>query len=90
MDVADRTAGGDGPVDGGSVGGVAADDDDDPDRSEVDVEPVGDAGLLADLGVPAHTMLAWCVGSGVLPADMTAEVCERLGCADEVEALRGA
>src|SRR5919112_216261 len=30
-------------------------------------EPVGDAGLLADLGTPAETLLALCADVGMLP-----------------------
>jgi putative tRNA adenosine deaminase-associated protein len=49
---------------------------------------VGDADLLADLGIPAPKLLALCGHEGMMPADVTAEVCQVLGCADEVEELR--
>lgn len=52
--------------------------------------PVGDADLLADLGVSAHKLLALCSTDGLLPADITAEVCQAIGCGDEVEELREA
>lgn len=55
---------------------------------EPDVDPVGDPDLLADLGVPAHQLLALCGHEGMLPADVTAALCQALGCADEVEELR--
>jgi putative tRNA adenosine deaminase-associated protein len=58
--------------------------------SDPDVDPVGDADLLADLGVPAHRLLELCAQEGMLPADVTAAVCQVLGCADEVEELREA
>jgi len=58
--------------------------------AEPDADPVGDADLLADLGMPAHQLLQLCAHEGMLPADVTAEVCQRLGCADEVEELREA
>jgi putative tRNA adenosine deaminase-associated protein len=58
--------------------------------AEPDVDPVGDADLLADLGVPAHQLLALCAHGGRLPADVTAEICQALGCGDEVEELREA
>lgn len=52
--------------------------------------PIGDADLLADLGVSAHHLLELCATDGLLPADVTAEVCQVIGCADEVEELREA
>jgi putative tRNA adenosine deaminase-associated protein len=55
-----------------------------------DAEPVGDADLLADLGVPAARLLELCGQDGMLPSDITAEVCQSLGCGDEVEELREA
>lgn len=68
-------------------------DDDDADSDnplDVDTDPIGDVDLLADLGVPARRLLAMCVREGSLPSDVTAEICELLGCADDVEELRGA
>jgi putative tRNA adenosine deaminase-associated protein len=59
-----------------------------PPPAEPDVEPVGDPDLLADLGVPAHRLLELCAHDGMLPADVTAEVCQAIGCGDEVEELR--
>jgi putative tRNA adenosine deaminase-associated protein len=56
--------------------------------AEPDVDPVGDPDLLADLGVPAHRLLELCGHGGMLPSDVTAEVCQMLGCGDEVEELR--
>lgn len=56
---------------------------------EPDIEPVGDADLLADLGVSAHRLLELCAHEGMLPSDVTAEVCQVIGCGDEVEELRG-
>ena len=57
---------------------------------ETDIDPVGDADLLADLGVPARRLLELCAHEGLLPADVTAEVCQAIGCGDEVEELREA
>jgi putative tRNA adenosine deaminase-associated protein len=67
---------------------VAADDDDD-EGTRIDGEPVGDAGLLADLGTPAARLLALCAAESVLPGDIIAEVCEAAGCLDVLERLRG-
>jgi putative tRNA adenosine deaminase-associated protein len=55
---------------------------------EPDVDPVGDPDLLADLGVPAHRLLELCAHEGMLPADVTAEICQAIGCGDEIEELR--
>jgi putative tRNA adenosine deaminase-associated protein len=66
----------------------AANDPEEPAAVEPDVDPVGDADLLADLGVPAHRLLVLCGHEGMMPADVTAAVCQALGCGDEVEELR--
>ena len=50
-------------------------------------EPAGRE-LLADLGVPAQRLLALCAHEGMLPSDVTAEICQALGCGDELEELR--
>ncbi|NUT37234.1 MAG: tRNA adenosine deaminase-associated protein [Hamadaea sp.] len=50
--------------------------------------PIGDADLLADLGVSAHHLLELCATDGLMPADVTAEVTQIIGCADEVEEIR--
>jgi putative tRNA adenosine deaminase-associated protein len=52
--------------------------------------PVGDADLLADLGVSAHQLLELCATDGLMPSDITYEICQTLGCADEVEEIREA
>jgi putative tRNA adenosine deaminase-associated protein len=69
--------------------GDVADDDDDDEGTRIDGEPVGDAGLLADLGTPAARLLALCAAESVLPGDIIAEVCEAAGCLDVLERLRG-
>jgi putative tRNA adenosine deaminase-associated protein len=55
-----------------------------------DVDPAGDPELLADLGVPAAKLIELCSQEGMLPSDITAEVCQAIGCGDEVEELREA
>ncbi len=65
-----------------------ADYEDEPEGAEPDVEPVGDADLLADLGVPAKRLLELCAREGMLPPDVTAEICLTIGCGDEIEELR--
>jgi putative tRNA adenosine deaminase-associated protein len=64
----------------------------DPDKpaADPDADPVGDADLLADLGVSARTLLELCGHEGMLPADVTAEVGQAIGFGDEIEELREA
>lgn len=65
-------------------------DEDERPAADPDADPLGDADLLADLGVSSHRLLALCGLEGMLPADVTAEICQRLGCGDEQEELREA
>jgi putative tRNA adenosine deaminase-associated protein len=51
-------------------------------------EPVGDAGLLADLGTPADTLLALCAEEGMLPGDVLTAVGERAGFLEVLDELR--
>ena len=62
--------------------------DDDDEGIRPVAEPVGDAGLLADLGMPADELLALCAEEGLLPGDVLTSVCERVGCAEALEAVR--
>lgn len=56
--------------------------------ADPDVEPVGDADLLADVGVPAPRLLALCAQEGMMPSDVTAELCVAIGAGDAVDQLR--
>ena len=51
-------------------------------------QPVGDLGLLSDLGTPPELLLETCAGEGLLPADVLSTLCERAGCLDTLEQLR--
>jgi putative tRNA adenosine deaminase-associated protein len=64
------------------------DDEDDHPAADPDADPVGDAEILSDLGVSSRRLLSLCALEGMLPSDVTAEICQRLGCGDEVEELR--
>ena len=66
------------------------DEDDEEERPSVepDIEPVGDPELLADLGLPGGRLLELCAQEGMLPADLTAEICQAIGAGDEIEELR--
>jgi putative tRNA adenosine deaminase-associated protein len=57
---------------------------------EPDIEPVGDPELLADLGLSSGRLLELCAQEGMLPADLTAEICQAIGAGDEIEELREA
>lgn len=65
-------------------------DDQETSAMATEADPVGDADLLADLGMSAHRLLATSAQEGTLPADVTAEVAQAIGCGDEVEELREA
>ena len=63
-------------------------DDADEPSADPDADPVGDAEILTDLGVSSPRLLSLCGLEGMLPADVTAEICQRIGCGDEMEELR--
>src|SRR4029453_13325724 len=44
-----------------------------------DADPVGDAEILADLGISAGKLLSLCAQEGLLPSDVTAEICRGAG-----------
>ena len=67
-----------------------AEDDADDEGIRAVSEPVGDAELLADLGVTASDLVALCAEEGLLPADVLTALCVRAGCADVLEELREA
>ncbi len=66
------------------------DDEDDRPAADPDADPVGDVEILADLGISANRLLTLCGLEGMLPADVTAEICQKLGAGDELEELRDA
>jgi putative tRNA adenosine deaminase-associated protein len=72
-----------------AVAEAEADDEQQPAASPA-ADPIGDADLLADLGMPAHRLLATCAREGMLPADVTAEIAQAIGAGDELEELREA
>jgi putative tRNA adenosine deaminase-associated protein len=71
------------------LAGTGGDDDEDK-PADPDADPVGDAEVLGDLGVSAQRLLALCSMEGMLPSDVTAEICQKIGCGDEMEELREA
>ena len=73
----------------GAVDATAVVDPDGEDSPTPVGEPLGDAGLLADLGTSRRDLLTLVNSGRTLPADVISEVCERAGCLDELETLRG-
>ncbi|GAA2125525.1 MULTISPECIES: tRNA adenosine deaminase-associated protein [Glycomyces] len=53
--------------------------------TELDAEPVGEADVLSDLGVPGSTLLALCAKEGMLPTDVVAEVAKTIGFTEALE-----
>lgn len=74
-------------LDASSSGG---DDDEETPAADPDVDPVGDAEIIADLGVSSSRLLALCAQEGLMPSDVSALIAERLGFADDLEELREA
>ena len=66
----------------------AIDDDDESSRPEI--EPAGDAELLADLGTGGDRLVELTAEEGLLPGDVIAALGEAAGATDALEALRGA
>lgn len=69
---------------------AATDEDDDDEGIRPVAEPVGDPGLLADLGTSAEVLLDLCAEEGLLPADVLTGVAERGGFLDVLDTLREA
>ena len=62
--------------------------DDEDEGTRPVAEPVGDAGLLADLGTTEDALLDLCAEEGLLPADVLTGVADRAGFLDVLEGLR--
>jgi putative tRNA adenosine deaminase-associated protein len=54
-----------------------------------DSAPFGDPDLVEDLGTSAADLLAMCAHPGTLPVDLLVAVCEKAGCGQAFEDLRG-
>ena len=63
-------------------------DSDDEEGPRPVAEPVGDPGLLADLGTSADDLLGLCAHEGFLPGDVLTAVGERAGFLDVLDDLR--
>lgn len=72
------------------TGDGESDDDDEEGGARAEGEPGGDESIVADLGTKPAGLRELCVEEGMLPADAIYTICERAGCADVLEELRGA
>jgi putative tRNA adenosine deaminase-associated protein len=54
-----------------------------------DSAPFGDADIVEDLGMSAGDLLVMCAHPGTLPVDLLVAVCEKAGCGEAFEDLRG-
>ncbi len=66
------------------------DDADEETAGRPEATPVGDPELLAALGTPGDVLVEVVAEDGALPSDVIATLCERAGCLDVLDALRGA
>ena len=69
---------------------IEDDEDDEESAARPEGEPGGDDSIASDLGTPSNELLELCAEEGNLPADVIYAVCERAGCAEVLEDLRGA
>jgi putative tRNA adenosine deaminase-associated protein len=65
-------------------------EDEDEERRRAPSDPAGDLDIVADLGVPADTLVELIAEEGLLPSDIVTAICERAGAADVLDELRGA
>ncbi|MEQ4204151.1 hypothetical protein ABN028_31445 [Actinopolymorpha sp. B17G11] len=92
--VSDGAEAGRTPVGGTLVSEIAADylDDDEVPVSgrgvALPAEPLGEAGLLDDLGASAETLNRLAGATSTTPADAVAEIAERIGFVDVLETVR--
>ena len=54
-----------------------------------DSAPFGDADIVEDLGTSASDLLGMCGHPGTLPIDVLVAICEKAGCGEPFEDLRG-
>jgi len=71
------------------IGGDDVDEELIEDTPQVhDSAPFGDADIVEDLGTSASDLLALAAHEGTLPIDILTAVCEKAGCADQLDELR--
>jgi putative tRNA adenosine deaminase-associated protein len=75
--------------------GKDEDEDDEDDLLDGDAPPAhdsapfGDPDIVEDLGTSGADLLAMCAHPGTLPVDLLVAVCEKAGCGQAFEDLRG-
>jgi putative tRNA adenosine deaminase-associated protein len=70
------------------IGGDPLGDDEDAPPAH-DAAPFGDPDLVEDLGMKGAELIELAVHESTLPIELIESLCERLGCLDEFEAVRG-
>jgi putative tRNA adenosine deaminase-associated protein len=70
------------------IGEDELEDDDDAPPAH-DSAPFGDPDVVDDLGTSAGDLLAMCAHAGTLPVDLLLAVCDKAGCGEIFEDLRG-
>lgn len=70
------------------IGGDELEDDEDAPPAH-DSAPFGEADLVEDLGTSAVDLIDLCEHEGTLPVDLLLAVCEKAGCGEVFEDLRG-
>lgn len=66
---------------------VLRDDEDAPPAH--DSAPFGDPEVVEDLGTSASDLLSMCAHEGTLPIDILVAICEKAGCVEPFEYVRG-
>lgn len=72
----------------GEIGEDELEDDEDAPPAH-DSAPFGDADIVDDLGTSPSDLLAMCAHPGTLPVDVLVAICEKAGCGEAFEQLRG-
>ena len=70
------------------IGGDELEDDEDAPPAH-DSAPFGDADIVEDLGTSSTDLLAMVAHPGTLPVDVLVAICEKAGCGEAFEELRG-
>ena len=64
-------------------------EDDEEESIKPEPEAVGDAEIVASFGISADSLLELCAEEGYLPADIMTAICEKAGCVEVLDEVRG-
>jgi putative tRNA adenosine deaminase-associated protein len=64
-------------------------EDEDDEGTRPDAETAGDRDIVSSFGISSEHLLELCGEEGMLPADITTAICEKAGCADILDEIRG-